>query len=139
MSHDHFSSTSACVAGTVVNDGEIDLSGGDSSSAGGSGGSLMVKAATLKGSGSFIASGGSGGGGGGRITLDVDNPLDGVFYGNLDVAGGSGTQTGTSGQSQVLLRHSLALKTVCPFTFVYKIRLYIVNYICSNIYDTDMS
>ena len=110
----------------MVNDGEIDLSGGDSSSAGGSGGSLMVKAATLKGSGSFLASGGSGGGGGGRITLDVDNPLEGVFYGKLDVAGGSGIQTGTSGQSQLLLCHSLALKRVCPFTFNCKIWLYIV-------------
>ena len=96
----------SCPTGTVTNDGEIDVSGGDSSSAGGSGGSLRVQAATIKGSGSFLAAGGSGGGGGGRMLLDVGGPLDGTFHGKLDVAGGSGGQTGTSGQWKLF--HSLS-------------------------------
>ena len=93
------------VAQEFVNDGLVQVSGGDGnrSGGGGSGGSLLVRAKELKGCGVFQANGGKtsandggGGGGGGRISLYLSSSIE-RFHGRYEVYGGNGYQRGTSG------------------------------------------
>jgi len=86
---------SATLNGTILLDGTSAVSGG------GAGGALYVQANTIFGGGLLSAAGGgsltpnTGGGGGGLITLSVHSGY--YFTGTVNVAGNSGSSTGTTG------------------------------------------
>lgn len=90
------------VTKTFINNGLVEVNGGNAVRSGGSGGSLLITANELKGDGSFKANGGSssisygGSGGGGRISFHINSSFNG-FLGSYEAYSGNGYQRGTSG------------------------------------------